>query len=452
MMSAPLKVPVHVEVLVRASCLIDFDEIKRLTEDYLSACPVFEPGCIVLTHSSPCLEGHISSYVEKIKIVDLCLNRVSFWQAELMIHPYKTSDQEPDRDYLEGEDELPASTQWELPNALLEGLWDSIIVDDAIKQSLIGYCDTSIQFADAGVDQTIISWNRMVLLHGPPGTGKTTLCKALAQKLFIRNSDRYSTAILQEVNSHSLFSKWFSESGKLVTKLFDQIAEAAEDPDCLVCVLIDEVESITASRSSAAQSNEPGDAVRVVNAVLTSLDALRRRPNVLILCTSNMLDSIDSAFLDRLDLRVYLGPPSLQARYEILRSCMTELSVCGIVQPAEEMPPYSEDMLQCSRSSDEKKQANCGEESECNSTSSMSMEPPLTSPSGRKHVDKVTNPNAELLADVAQLAEGCSGRSLRKLPMRAHALYLQRPTVMLRDYVLAMRATLVKDSKILETN
>ena len=46
---------------------------------------------------------------------------------------------------------------------------------------------------------------------------------------------------LIEINAHSLFSKWFSESGKLVMKLFDQIQELVEDPDTLVCVMIDEV-------------------------------------------------------------------------------------------------------------------------------------------------------------------------------------------------------------------
>ena len=44
-----------------------------------------------------------------------------------------------------------------------------------------------------------------------------------------------------EVNAHSLFSKWFSESGKLVAKLFAKLTEMVEDTDCLVFVLIDEV-------------------------------------------------------------------------------------------------------------------------------------------------------------------------------------------------------------------
>ena len=48
-----------------------------------------------------------------------------------------------------------------------------------------------------------------------------------------------------EVNAHSLFSKWFSESGKMVQGMFARITELLEDGDALVCVLIDEVESRT---------------------------------------------------------------------------------------------------------------------------------------------------------------------------------------------------------------
>lgn len=51
------------------------------------------------------------------------------------------------------------------------------------------------------------------------------------------------------MNAHSLFSKWFSESGKLIGRLFAKIQEVVEDTSSLVFVLIDEVESLTAARS-----------------------------------------------------------------------------------------------------------------------------------------------------------------------------------------------------------
>lgn len=73
-----------------------------------------------------------------------------------------------------------------------------------------------------------------------------------------------------------------------------------------------QVESLTAARQAAVSGSEPADAVRAVNALLTALDSLKGLPNVMLLTTSNITEAIDAAFLDRVDIKAYLGPPSLQ--------------------------------------------------------------------------------------------------------------------------------------------
>lgn len=69
-------------------------------------------------------------------------------------------------------------------------------------------------------------------------------------------------------------------------------------------MLIDEVESLTAARAGAMSGKEPSDALRVVNALLTQLDRLKQRSNVLVLTTSNLPSAIDAAFVDRADIKV----------------------------------------------------------------------------------------------------------------------------------------------------
>ncbi|RUS34146.1 ATPase family associated with various cellular activities-domain-containing protein [Jimgerdemannia flammicorona] len=115
---------------------------------------------------------------------------------------------------------------------------------------------------------------------------------------------RYSHGKLVEINSHSLFSKWFSESGKLVMRMFQQISELVADEDAFVCVLIDEVESLTAARKAALAGTEPSDAVRVVNALLTQIDKLKSKKNVLILATSNITEAIGNNGKRQLIIRI----------------------------------------------------------------------------------------------------------------------------------------------------
>lgn len=220
-----------------------------------------------------------------------------------------------------------------LPHASLHGLWETLVYSTALKSQLLNYVYTAMLFSQRKVNPHVVGWNRVVLLHGPPGTGKTSLCKALAHQLAVLLRRQYVSYDLVEINAHSLFSKWFSESGKLVLKMFGAIRELASDPQRFVAILIDEVESLTAARSKALQGTEPSDAIRVVNAVLTELDKLKQLPNIFVFTTSNITTAIDEAFLDRADIVQYIGPPGVQARYDILAQCLNELIDKDLVQP-----------------------------------------------------------------------------------------------------------------------
>ncbi|KAF7286483.1 hypothetical protein GWI33_005121 [Rhynchophorus ferrugineus] len=298
----------------------------------------------------------------------------------------------------EGE-EVTLATYLTLPSQELFTLWENLYYEDNIKNNLLKYARTIMEFSNKGINPAIVSCNKVILLHGPPGTGKTSLCKALAQKLSIKLNNSYSSGILIEINSHSLFSKWFSESGKLVNKMFTKIREACENTSVLVCVLIDEVESLAHARDQCLTGNEPSDSIRVVNAMLTQIDQIKKYPNVLILATSNMTEAIDLAFVDRADIKQFLGFPSVPAIYKIYTSCLNELMRGHIIK-------YTDDLV--------------------------------TVDLIARGDSEIQNECSKKLLTICQNSVGLSGRTLRKIPFLAHALYVNSDAVDLNLFLNAM--------------
>lgn len=354
-------------------------------------------------------DGFLTEHVKSVSVCDTEMvskdRQGNLKNCKFAIHVFQLHDDGPATEELE--EDIAAANHWLLPSEDFHGIWDSLIFDSDVKAQLINYAMTTLLFSDRGVNSNVVSWNRVILLHGPPGTGKTSLCKALAQKLSIRLSDRYSYGQLIEINSHSLFSKWFSESGKLVMKMFQKIQELIDDKDALVCVLIDEVESLTAARKSAMQGQEPSDAIRVVNALLTQIDHIKRFPNVIILTTSNVTGAIDLAFVDRADIKQYIGPPSVNAIFSIYHSCITELMRVGIISPVQQILSIRD--LEVLRFVN----------------------------------NDATNLSLELL-EIARKSHGLSGRTLRKIPFLTHARHIQTSSITLQGFLNALSWTVDK--------
>ncbi|EHH26370.1 hypothetical protein EGK_16323 [Macaca mulatta] len=416
-------------------------------------------------------EPFLARNVQSVSIVDTELKvkdsqPIDLSACTVALHIFQLNEDGPSSENLEEETEnIIAANHWVLPAAEFHGLWDSLVYDVEVKSHLLDYVMTTLLFSDKNVNSNLITWNRVVLLHGPPGTGKTSLCKALAQKLTIRLSSRYRYGQLIEINSHSLFSKWFSErcelrgsdkvmsqvilmseelcpshlasahpsgeSGKLVTKMFQKIQDLIDDKDALVFVLIDEVESLTAARNACRAGTEPSDAIRVVNAVLTQIDQIKRHSNVVILTTSNITEKIDVAFVDRADIKQYIGPPSAAAIFKIYLSCLEELMKAGCTNPGSQLTLGFSNALPLAGLNPYLKE-------QCQIIYPRQQLLTLRELEMIGFIENNVSKLSLLLNEISRKSKGLSGRVLRKLPFLAHALYVQAPTVTIEGFLQAL--------------
>lgn len=142
-----------------------------------------------------------------------------------------------------------------------------------------------------------------VLLHGPPGTGKTLLAKAVANE---------SGANFYAIAGPEIMSKYYGESEQRLREVFEEARENAPS-----IIFIDELDSIAPKREEVTGEVER----RVVAQLLTNMDGLEERGQVIVIGATNRLNAIDPALRrpGRFDREIEIGVPDCNARFEILQ-------------------------------------------------------------------------------------------------------------------------------------
>jgi transitional endoplasmic reticulum ATPase len=142
-----------------------------------------------------------------------------------------------------------------------------------------------------------------VLLHGPPGTGKTLIAKAVANEI---------DASFHTISGPEIMSKYYGESEEQLRDVFEEATENAP-----AIVFMDELDSIAPKREEAGGDVER----RVVAQLLSLMDGLEDRGEVVVIGATNRVDAIDPALRrgGRFDREIEVGVPDRDGRKEILQ-------------------------------------------------------------------------------------------------------------------------------------
>ncbi|MDP7443693.1 MAG: CDC48 family AAA ATPase [Candidatus Bathyarchaeota archaeon] len=181
--------------------------------------------------------------------------------------------------------------------------WDEVGGLEHVKQNLIEAVEWPLKNPEM-FKRLGITPPKGILLHGPPGCGKTLLARAVATE---------TQANFISIRGPEIFSKWVGESEKAIREIFRKARMAAPS-----IIFFDEFDSLVPARGSQGDTRV---AERVISQLLTEIDGLLMLQNVLVIAATNRPDIIDPAVLrpGRFDRRVYVPAPDNAARLRILQ-------------------------------------------------------------------------------------------------------------------------------------
>jgi AAA+ superfamily predicted ATPase len=209
-----------------------------------------------------------------------------------------------------------------LPNEEFAAAWSSIKIEEDVRTRLVAQALLALQLRQQFSFEAM-PIHGLIVLSGPPGTGKTTLGRGLSNEV-ARALSPTKTTFLQ-IDPHAIASSSLGKSQKEVTRLFHSvIPERAAQGPCVV--LLDEVETLAGDRQRMSLEANPIDVHRATDAALAGIDLLsRKHRNVILIATTNFSDAVDRALLSRADWIEEVGLPNADARTDIINFTLDQL-------------------------------------------------------------------------------------------------------------------------------
>ena len=206
-------------------------------------------------------------------------------------------------DFIAAYKEIVPSGLREIYVEVPEVSWNDIGGLEEVKQELRRTVEWPMKYPEV-FKRLGIKPPRGILLFGPPGTGKTLLAKAVATE---------SGANFIAVRGPEILSKWVGESEKAIREIFRKARLYAP-----AVIFFDEIDAIAPARGYASDTRVTE---RIVSQLLTEMDGIYRLDNVVIIAATNRPDILDPALLrpGRFDKLIYVPPPDLNGRLEILK-------------------------------------------------------------------------------------------------------------------------------------